>query len=256
MENKIDSYAYKSKIKKINPTLKVIVAFLTLLICIIADNIYVSLFIIVSMGFVTISKGKIKLYEYLSLMSIPMAFMILGSIAIAFGISKNPAGQYNLNLCGLYFYTSYLNIVKTIGIIMKALGSVSAMYMMTLSTNTSEIISVLRNLHLPNIIIELMNMIYRFIFILIDVQYKMKNSAQSRLGYIDFKTSCYSFGSTALNLLIISIKKANTYYNAMESRCYDGDMLFLEEEKPVKTIHVLLTFIYFFILILIWYIVK
>ncbi|MDU5723844.1 MAG: cobalt ECF transporter T component CbiQ [Clostridium butyricum] len=256
MERKIDSYAYKSKLRKINPEFKVIFAFLTLLICIIADNIYVSLAIIVSMGFITIFKGGIKFHEYMSLMSIPLVFMILGSIAIVFGVSMSPIGDYNLHLCGFYLYTSDENIMKTMEIVMKAFGAISAMYMMTLSTNTSEIISVLRKAHIPKIIIELMNMIYRFIFILIDVQCKMKNSAQSRLGYIDFKTSCYSFGSTASNLLIVSLKKANTYYNAMESRCYNGDMLFLEEEKKVKTIHVVLACIYFSILIFIWYIAK
>lgn len=192
----------------------------------------------------------------MSLMSIPVVFMILGSIAIAFGVSMSPIGDYNLHLCGFYLYTSDENIMKTMEIVMKAFGAISAMYMMTLSTNTSEIISVLRKAHIPKIIIELMNMIYRFIFILIDVQCKMKNSAQSRLGYIDFKTSCYSFGSTASKLLIVSLKKANTYYNAMESRCYNGDMLFLEEEKKVKTIHVVLACIYFSILIFIWYIAK
>lgn len=256
MERKIDSYAYKSKLRKINPEFKVIFAFLTLLICIIADNIYVSLAIIVSMGFITIFKGGIKFHEYMSLMSIPLVFMILGSIAIAFGVSMSPIGDYNLHLCGFYLYTSDENIMKTIEIVIKAFGAISAMYMMTLSTNISEIISVLRKAHIPKIIIELMSMIYRFIFILIDVQCKMKNSAQSRLGYIDFKTSCYSFGSTASNLLIVSLKKANTYYNAMESRCYNGDMLFLEEEKKVKTIHVVLACIYFSILIFIWYIAK
>ena len=241
MERKIDSYAYKSKLRKINPAFKVIFAFLTLLICIIADNIYVSLAIIVSMGFITIFKGGIKFHEYMSLMSIPLVFMILGSIAIAFGVSMSPIGDYNLHLCGFYLYTSDENIMKTIEIVIKAFGAISAMYMMTLSTNISEIISVLRKAHIPKIIIELMSMIYRFIFILIDVQCKI---------------SCYSFGSTASNLLIVSLKKANTYYNAMESRCYNGDMLFLEEEKKVKTIHVVLACIYFSILIFIWYIAK
>lgn len=253
MKNKLDSYAYKSKLKNINPTFKVTFAFLTLIFSMVADNIYVSVFIILSMGFITIFKGGIKFNEYISLMSIPSVFMILGSIAIIFGISNSPKGQYNLNLLGVYLYTSNENIVKTLEITLKAISALSAMYMMILSTNISEIISVLRKAHIPKIIIELMSIIYRFIFILIDVQCKMKNSAQSRLGYVDFKTSCYSFGSTASNLLIVSLKKANTYYNAMESRCYNGDLLFLEEEKKIKSIHIIFACIYFFVLIFICY---
>lgn len=252
----IDFYAYNSKLKNINPVFKVCFAFAVLILCILADNVYVSSIIIISMCFITVYMGGIKFHEYISLMTIPIIFMILGSIAIAIGISFNMSGEYRINLWGIYVYTSNDSLLKACKVVMTALGAVSAMYMMTLSTNTSEIISVLRKIYVPKLIIELMNMIYRFIFILIDVQCKMKNSAQSRLGYTDFKTSCYSFGSTASNLLIVSLKKANSYYNSMESRCYDGDMLFLEENKKVNNVHVILAVIYFLLLILIWYMTK
>ena len=252
----IDLYAYESKLKNINPAFKVYFSFLILLICIIADNLYVSVIVTLSMGFITVYKGGLRLHEYLSLMRIPVVFMILGSIAIALGVSLKAAGQYNVNLYLFYLYTSDESIIKALEVVMKAFGSISAMYMMTLSTNTSEIISVLRKARVPKIIIELMNMIYRFIFILMDVQCKMKNSAQSRLGYVDFKTSCYSFGNTASNLLVVSLKKANAYYGAMESRCYDGDMIFLEEEKKLQAKNIILACVYIFILIFIWYITK
>ncbi len=70
---------------------------------------------------------------------------------------------------------------------------------------------------------------------MIDTHSRMKNSAESRLGYCDFKTSCYSFGQVASNLLVVSLKRGNNYYNALEARCYDGDLRFLEEEKPLKS---------------------
>ena len=118
--------------------------------------------------------------------------------------------------------------------IFKALGAVSALYMMTLTTPLSELIVVLRKAHIPKVIIELMNMIYRYIFIMLDTHSRMKNSAEARLGYVDFKTSCYSFGQVASNLLIVSLKRGTDYYNALESRCYNGDLQFLEEEKPIR----------------------
>ncbi|MGN0145302.1 MAG: cobalt ECF transporter T component CbiQ [Clostridium sp.] len=252
----IDFYAYNSNLKNINTQFKVCFAFIVLLLCILADNVYVSSIIVISMGFITIYIGGLKFHEYISLMTIPIIFMLLGSIAIAAGASFTTTGQYNLNVLGLNIYTSNESLLRTFKVSMTALGAVSSMYMMTLSTNTSEIISVLRKIHMPKLIIELMNMIYRFIFILMDVQCKMKNSAQSRLGYVDFKTSCYSFGSTASNLLIVSLKKANAYYDSMEARCYDGDMLFLEEEKKINNFYVILSAAYIFILMFIWYITK
>ncbi|NME84248.1 cobalt ECF transporter T component CbiQ [Clostridium sp. SM-530-WT-3G] len=238
--------------KNVNPKLKIIFAILSLIICILADNIYVSLFISLTMGIITVYIGGISFHDYISLLTIPIGFMIMGSIAIAVGFSTKPIGQYNLNLHIFYIYSSNENIIKTLKVILKAFGAVSSLYMMTLSTNTSEIISSLRSIRIPKIIIELMNLIYRFIFILIDVQCKMKNSAQSRLGYVDFKTACYSFGSTVGNLLIVSMKKANAYYEAMESRCYDGEMNFLEEDKKIKFKHIVGFIAYFICVAIVW----
>lgn len=248
----IDYYAYSSKLKGWNPGFKVLFSFLALVLCIGADNIYISLLTSFMMGYLVVVKGGLEFDDYLSLLMIPIAFMFLGSIAIACGISSTSVGEYNLNLYLFYIYFSNESILNAIKIMMKAFGAISAMYMMTLSTSTSEIISVIRKAHVPKIIVELMSMIYRFIFIIMDTQCKMKNSAVSRLGYVDFKTSCYTFGSIASNLLVVSLKKANTYYNAMESRCYDGDIMFLEEEKSISAVHVFGMIMYFIVMIFIY----
>ena len=84
----------------------------------------------------------------------------------------------------------------------------------------------------------------------------MKNSAKSRQGYCDFKTSYYTFGSIASNMLIISLKKANAYYDAMEARCYDGDLVLLEEDKKVDTIQIIVAAIFIIFLTLIWGIAR
>lgn len=99
------------------------------------------------------------------------------------------------------------------------------------TTPSGELFNVLERMHVPSLIIELMNMMYRFIFTMMDTQSRMKNAAESRLGYKDYRTSIKSFGSTASNLLVVSFKKANAYYDALESRGYDGRMHFQEEKK-------------------------
>lgn len=230
----IDYYAYASKLRNVNPVFKAGFSAAVLILTIGLDNPWVSLFVIISMGLLTIWRGGVDLHDYISLMTIPIAFMVMGSIAIAVGFAAYPAGQYNLNLHFFYLYATEESMKKTLFLVLKAFGAVSAMFMLTLSTPSSEIISAFRKLHVPKLIIELMNMIYRYIFIMMDTQRKMKNSAESRLGYCDFKTSCMSFGGIASNLFIVSLKKANSYYDAMESRCYDGELRFLEEEKPIK----------------------
>jgi len=197
-------------------------------------------------------KGEISLTEYLSILAIPIAFILLGTFTIAIDFSKQPMGQYNLYLGFGYVFTSQAKLKTVVFLIVKVFAAISALQMMTLSTPSSEIIYVLKKAHVPKLIIELMSLIYRYIFILMDVYTKMKNSAQSRQGYCDFKTSYYTFGSIASNMLVISLKKANAYYDAMEARCYDGDLTFLEEDKNVEIIQIAMAVAFIIFLILIW----
>ncbi len=252
----IDYYAYMSGIRHWNAAFKVAFAFLTLILCVALDNPFVSVMVILVMGWLTIVKGGVSFHDYLSFLTIPIVFMIFGSIAIALGFSLHPTGQYCLDFNLFCIYTSDESLLKTAQIMLKAFGAISAMFMMTLSTPSNEIILVLRKAHVPKLVIELMNMIYRFIFILAEVQRKMKNSAQSRMGYGDFKTSLKSFGNIASNLFIVSLKKANAYYDALESRGYTGELLFWEEEKPVGRTQILLAGAFIVLMICIWLLTR
>ena len=248
----IDFYAYTSKIRHWNATFKVSFSVLTLILCIVLDNPYVSVVVIIAMAYLTIVKGELPVTEYLSILAIPIGFILLGTFTIAIDFSKQPMGQYNLYLGFCYVFTSQAKLKKVVFLILKVFAAISALQMMTLSTPSSEIIYVLRKAHVPKLIVELMSLIYRYIFILMDVYTKMKNSAESRQGYCDFKTSCYTFGSIASNMLVISLKKANAYYDAMEARCYDGDLIFLEEDKKVETIQIVAAAAFIIFLILLW----
>jgi cobalt/nickel transport system permease protein len=248
----IDFYAYNSKIRHWNSTFKVSFSVLILILCILLNTPYVSVIVIIAMAYLTIIKGGIPVDEYLSILAIPIVFILLGTFTIAIDFSKQPMGQYNMYLGFCYIFTSQAKLKEMIFLILKVFAAISSLQMMTLSTPSSEIIYVLRKAHVPKIIIELMNLIYRYIFILVDVSIKMKNSAESRQGYCNFKTSCFTFGSIASNMLVLSLKKANTYYDSMESRCYDGDLVFLEEDKKLENIHIILAATFVILLILIW----
>ncbi|MFT5872732.1 MAG: cobalt/nickel transport system permease protein [Clostridium sp.] len=248
----IDFYAYTSKIRRWNATFKVSLSAAILILCIVLDNPYVSVVVIIAMAYLTIIKGELPVHKYLSILTIPIIFILLGTFTIAIDFSNHPMGQYNLDIGICYVFTSKAKIKEVVFLILKVFAAISSLQMMTLSTPSSEIIYVLRKAHVPKLIVELMNLIYRYIFILMEVYTKMKNSAESRQGYCDFKTSCYTFGSIASNMLVISLKKANTYYDAMEARCYDGDLMFLEEDKKIETIQVASAVAFIIFLILLW----
>lgn len=230
----IDFYACESRLRSWNAGLKMAVGMAALCLCIAADKLAVSVFVILTMACITVIAGGLAPVRYLKLLTIPLAFLFMGTVAIAVGISRKPYGDWYLSAPWFSLYVTKDGLIQAVRLFTRALGAVSAMYMMTLATPASEMIGVMKRIHVPKMIVELMYLIYRFIFVLSDTYSQMKQAAGSRLGTCDFRTSCRTFGSTAGNLLVISLKKADTYYDSLLSRCYDGDLCFLEEEKRIK----------------------
>ena len=237
----IDEYASRSCIGKWNSGLKMFFAFVIMIISISSGNYAVPVFIAVSMGAFTVFGGKMRVSEYFSMLAIPVGFMFMSGLAIAVDIKFS--GEFSITL-------PPENIQRALHITIKALGAISAMYMMSLSTQVSEIIAVLAKLKLPAILTELMNLMYRYIFILADSQAKMKNSAASRMGWKNFRISIKTFGLIGGNIFTVSLHKANDYYNAIESRCGLDGIKFMVKKKPVKMAHLVVFIIYTTVIIM------
>lgn len=248
----IDYYAYVSGMKHWNSQFKAIVAVAALLFCIGADKVWVSVLVFLPMSFLTVFAGRFSWKNYLALLRIPLAFLLMGTAAIVIGLSPVPYGDAYVSVLGYYLYLTKDGLWLAFRLILKAVAALSAMYMLVLSTPASEIICIFGRLHVPKIILELMNMIYRFIFVMMDTQCSMRLAAESRLGFWGFRTSCRSFGSTAGNLFVVSLKKAGVYYDALTARCYDGELMFLEEEKKLNGRQIWIAVSYFLILFLVY----
>lgn len=228
-----DTYSYLSALREWNTTYKVAFSVGALVTVVAADSVGVSAVTLLFMLFLSVGVGKIPVGDYFRLMKIPLAFILLGGAAITaqFGSGADSLFRTRFFLTNLYVTQSSLTL--GIHVTLKAFSAVSALYLMTLSTPMGEIISVFRKIRVPVLILELMHLIYRYIFILSETNQRQKDAAGSRLGYCDLKTSLRTFSGELANLLILSMKKAETYYDAMEARGYEGNALFWEEKRPL-----------------------
>lgn len=248
---KIDYYAYLSGIKDWNPGVKVFWSVATLCLVIGLNRLPVSLFVIVTMGAVTMLPGRLSPRIYLHYMMAPLLFLIISSLMIAVEFGTHPVGEYCVHV--LFFYTGVTEegMMSAASVFLKAIAGISALYMMAFSTPIYEIIRLLQKLHVPGMLTELMYLIYRFVFLLFDAANELQTAAKARGGYRTFHQSLRTFAGIAGNLFLISLKKANTYYDAMVSRGYDGKIEFLSEEKPVKVWQIACCLCYFALLVLI-----
>lgn len=230
----IDKLCYNSKLRYVNAGEKFAFAILTLLACVISRSIAIACIVLAVTGILTVYKGGIPVSRYVHFMTVPLVFLLLSTLAIVLNLSKTPLDLFAIPLGGFYLTSSKASLFYAIQLILTALSSVSCLYFLSFNTPMPDLLNVLRHLHCPRIMIELMLLIYRFIFVLLEISSAITTSQHSRLGNKDYKTSLKSFSALASALFIRAIKKSNALYDAMESRCYNGTIHVLNENYPPK----------------------
>lgn len=230
----IDSLSYQSNLRYMNAMEKFIFSMANLLFCVVSRSILASVTIFLTMGCLTVFVGKIPLRKYVHLLSIPVLFLSLNTLILGISIRKTPLPLFSITFGSWYLTASYETLLYAITIFITAMASVSCLYFLSCNTPMTDILTVLTSLHLPKLLIELMLLIYRYIFVLLESAHALMISAHSRLGNRDYKTSLQSFGALGSSLFIRAIKRSGALFDAMESRCYDGTILVLNEQLPYK----------------------
>lgn len=220
----IDKLSYSSGLANVSPEEKFVYAVLTLMVCVVSRSAAAAVAVLAVNGFVNIKKGRVPVRLYLKYLMIPLIFLLFSTLAILVNVSKEPLDAYAIPLGNYYLTSSFVGLKRGVQMILTALASVSSLYVLSFHTPVTEILDVLKKWHFPGLFIELMFLTYRFIFILMEGASAVLTAQKARLGNRNLKTSIQSFGQMASILFVRSLKQSDALYNAMESRCYDGEI--------------------------------
>lgn len=230
----IDKYAYISRLKQTDPMQKLLFALLTLGICLWANSVSISMIVLLMMGGVTVCKGGTPFSLFVKLMLVPMSFLIIGVLTIAVNVSEDQSAfLFSVAVAGTHIGVSPAGLQNAIRLFFKALGTVSCLYYLSLTTPMVDLLAALRRLKVPKLLVELMGLIYRFIFVLLETADMMITAQNSRLGYSSISSGYRSLAAVASTLFIRAYKRSDELYTALEARGYDGELNVLEE--PFKT---------------------
>ncbi|MBS6397436.1 MAG: cobalt ECF transporter T component CbiQ [Clostridiales bacterium] len=228
----IDKLCYGSRLRYVNASEKTAFAVVTLLVCVAGRSLLIAGIVLGTMGILTVGKGGIPFSRYVRLLLVPLGFLLLSTLAIMVNISTAPLDLFAVQVGSRYVTGSTEGMMRAVRLVATALAGVSCLYFLSLSTPVTDILTVLEKWHCPGLLIELMLLIYRFIFVLLDIAAAISTAQDSRLGNRNFKTACHSFGILGAALFVRALKKSNALYDAMEARCYDGRIRVLKEDYP------------------------
>jgi cobalt/nickel transport system permease protein len=230
---KIDQIAYKSRLKDINPLEKLIFFIIIISTTMILDNLIVSIFVILEMCFITIYINKLNFKHYLRLIKLPLIFIVISILTIIITISVEDRYLIAFSI-GIYkIGIKSDGLMSGFNIFTRIMAMISTLYFLILTTPMTNIFSVLIKLKIPRLLIELMTLVYRYIFIMLEISNDIYVAQFSRCGYISLKKSYLSLGKLAGIVFIKSFKKADDIYNGLESRGYDGRMNYITKEYKI-----------------------
>ncbi|MCC3864412.1 cobalt ECF transporter T component CbiQ [Terrisporobacter petrolearius] len=227
----IDDYAYKNKLSKVNPNMKFAIGMLLLILSLINPYNYISLLVIGIMSFVIVGIAKIEFKDYIHFIKIPLVFLILSIIMILLNFSKDKESLlYSINIGSLYIGVSNESIVSSTRLFFRALSCLTCIYFIMLTTPFNQLIFVFKKLHLPDIVLEISMLMYRFIFIFMEEVADIRKSQELRFGYINLKNAYNSFGLLVNMLFKRMMIRYDEMSIALDMKLYDGTFYIVEED--------------------------
>jgi len=255
MNNLLDDYALISPLRYRNNKLKLGIVAFGLLAGISSASLATPLFVAFCMGVATVFFGKIPIKFYAQLISAPMGFAIVGATIILFFFGSG-SELFGFDIFGYRFAASTQGADMALHVISRTLGGMSCMFFLALSTPVVELFSVLKSTKIPDSVIELSMLIYRYIFVFLEIALSIKYAQTVRLGYKDFKRSLSSVAMLASTLFIRSWEQGEKLYISMSSRCYDGKLTVFEARRPIRMPEAILAGVYVISTIAISYFTK
>lgn len=227
---KIDQYAYINRMVKVNPMEKSILSLTTMIICIVFSSPLTSVLVILLMAMLSIPVAGIPARFYIKLMLLPIAFLISGVLMVAFNFTGSPPPFFwwGFTVGPVWITMTYTSYILACNLFLKALGAASCLYFLSLTTPMVEMFAVLKKLRVPTLFVELMSLVYRFIFVLLDTTDRIYTSQASRWGYATVKNTYYSLGQLVTNLFQKSYYNSQMLFTTLMSRCYQGELNVLE----------------------------
>jgi len=233
----IDRYAYCNKFIGVHPIEKFLFSIGCMILSLFLNSILVSSLVFLLVGALLVLGAGIPLKFYLKILFLPISFLVLGLLTIAIDIGNTGF------LCSYSFGSWQIGVTEkglaTAGnLFFNAMAAVSCLYFLSLTTPMVEIIALLRKGRAPELFLELMSLIYRFIFVLIETADKIYLSQSSRLGYADLKKGYRSLGHLGANLFLRAFKRSNELYDSLEARGYNGKLRVLEKRYSFSPLNI------------------
>jgi cobalt/nickel transport system permease protein len=163
-----------------------------------------------------------------SLLAIPF---ILAALPLIFTVPGNPV--FGFSIGSWYFQASYAGLERFISIAIKSWLSMQAAIILAACTSFPDLLVAMRALHLPQLLVTIFGLMWRYMFILVDEASRLLRARSARSGHSEQPRAraggsvtwrARVTGGMAGSLFLRAFERSDRIYMAMVSRGYDGEV--------------------------------
>ncbi len=231
----IDKFAYISALKGTKPELKILFGMTALITCICSQNFISFGIVFATMFLVTVVRAKIPMDYYVKLLLLPLGFLVLSVLGIMVNVSKEiHEALWITNVSGFYVFITASGMKLAALLVFKSLAGVSCLYFIILTTPIRDLIIFLKYLKCPETLITLITLIYRFIFLLMEISITKIKSQQCRHGYEKARGFTKTFGMLWASVFVQSFLCGEWIHKAMLVRGHEGNIKFIKKKFEIS----------------------
>lgn len=243
MHDLLDDYAHSNALRETSPRLKLLLGLGAMLLCVASASPIAPLFIAVTMSIATVSLAKIPGRFYSTLLLIPLSFSLLSAAVVAF-MHGGGDQLFNFGVFGIDLGIREDGANLALLLIARTLGGMCSLFFIALTTPMLEIFSILKALGLPDFLVELSMLMYRYIFVFLDQAAVIHKAQVMRLGDAGVKISLNSFAMLSSVLFLRAWEQGERLIVAMDARCYNGKLDIMEQSGKAGQRSILSVFAY------------
>ena len=230
MHDLLDDYAHSNALRNTGPRLKLILGLGAMLLCISSVSPIAPIFIAITMSLITVGMAKIPGRFYSTLLLIPLTFALLSSAIVAF-MHGGGDQLFAFKIFGFILEIREDGANLALLLISRTFGGMCSLFFIALTTPMIEIFSVLKSLGLPDFLVDLSMLMYRYIFVFIDQAAVIRSAQVMRLGNAGIKSTLNSHAILSGVLFLRAWEQGERLIVAMDARCYDGKLSLMEYGK-------------------------
>ncbi|MCL4533580.1 MAG: cobalt ECF transporter T component CbiQ [Bacteroidetes bacterium] len=221
----IDRYAYATKTRMVDPAHKAALAVSVMVLCLALDKPAVGLLAALGMWGMASCWAAIPFRVFAGVLMAEAAFLLMATVGVAISVGT----AYSRSMWGFaagpwWVGTDRASLELAAHLVTRALGSASALNFLALTTPLVDLLEVMRRLRLPPLLTDVMMVVYRFTFTLLESLVRMHTAQESRLGYVNFQRGMVSAGLLAGGLFVDSCRRTSRLQTALESRGHRGEL--------------------------------